>query len=71
MLEVIKDAIDAVPDIPFHRFYIQYMLSVQDINIELEMGSTFKNVTLDVSALSSVDRLIHTTYEGLVNGYDK
>lgn len=71
MLEVIRDVIDTVPDIPFHRFYIQYMLSVQDINIEIELNSTFKQVKSDVSALNSVDHLIHTAHERLVNDYDK
>lgn len=65
MLEKIKQAIQSVPNITFDEYFIMYMLSVQDRNIESEVNSTFKHVGLDVSTLTGIDHLIHKTHERL------
>ena len=66
MLENVKLAIENIRDIPFEQFYLEYMMEVQDSNIECEVVSTFRKVSSDVSSLTQTDHLIHTTFEGLV-----
>lgn len=66
MLDKVKATIDNLPDVSFEQFYIQYIMNVQDNNIELESIAIFKHVSPDVSNLISADHLIHRTFERLV-----
>lgn len=64
MLETIKSYIQAsANDVPFNQFYIEYVMRVQDENIERELYTMLhKNVDIDVMMM---DRLINSTFEGL------
>lgn len=66
MLEKIKDAIESVPDIPFYQFYMNYMLAVQDNNIQIEVSSTFRRSRPDVKDIRDINRLIDSTYSRMV-----
>ena len=64
MLETVKSHIQAsANDVPFNQFYIEYVMRVQDENIERELYTMLhKNVDIDVMMM---DRLINSTFEGL------
>lgn len=64
MLETIKSYIQAsANNVPFNQFYIEYVMRVQDENIERELYTMLhKNVDIDVMMM---DRLINSTFEGL------
>lgn len=64
MLETIKSYIQAsANNVPFNQFYIEYVMSVQDENIERELYTMLhKNADIDVMMM---DRLINNTFEGL------
>lgn len=66
MLEKIVETIKSVPDIPFSEFYMNYMMAVQDANIDMEVSSAFRNVSLDVKILLEASSAIQNSYEGLV-----
>jgi len=66
MLEKIKQAIDEVPNIPFSQYYVQYIMSVQDINIELEIASAFRYQSLGLSLLKDTSSALENSYKGLV-----
>lgn len=63
MLETVKAAIDSLPDISFEEYFMQYVLSVQDSNIEQEFLFLLDRNILDVP---NIGHLIQKTYEGLV-----
>ena len=53
MLEVIKSAIQAQQFKPdFDTFYIEYMMRVQDEDIDNEIAYLFQKNAIDVSSLS-------------------
>lgn len=62
MLETIKDYIKYLPDIPFDLVYSEYILSVQDSNIDAEMSFLLKHNKLD---LRLMDNTIHQSFERL------
>lgn len=64
MLETIKSYIqESSNNTPFNQFYIEYVMRVQDENIERELYTMLhKNVDIDVMMM---DRLINSTFEGL------
>ncbi len=62
MLETIKDYISSSPNVPFEKFYLEYMMRVQDENIEYEMSYMLLNNDINALILSKV---IENTYEGL------
>lgn len=64
MLETVKQAIDNLSDISFEEFYMQYVMSVQDTNIEREFSFLLDKNILDVP---NMGHLIQNTYEGLVS----
>ena len=66
MLDRVRSTISNLPDISFEEYFIQYMMSVQDSNIESEASSIFKNVSPDVSNVIRADRLVSKTFERLV-----
>lgn len=68
MLDRIEDEIQSVPDIPFYQFYINYMLAVQDSNIQMEISSTFRRIRPDVKDIRDINRLIDSTYSRMVKG---
>lgn len=64
MLETISDYIQHIDDISFNLFYINYIIKMQDVDIENE----FKRLSGSNSVnINNVSKLIQSTYEGLVN----
>lgn len=70
MLETVKACIAELPDISFNEFYIQYMMAVQDVNIDLEIQMKLGKLSPSIKNVKSIDKLIHNTHEGLVNKDD-
>ena len=67
MLETIRKKIESVRELNFTGFFSEYVMSVQDRNIELEMKYLLKHNTLENK---SVDYLIQNTYKGLKEIYE-
>ena len=64
MLGTIRETIDNLPEQSFHQYFIEYMMKVQDSNIEAEFKHMIHHN--DVTVLN-IGNLIQTTYEGLVD----
>ena len=56
MLETIKQTIERLPKTNFKRFYLKYVTSVQDKNLEIEFKYLTSHNSLDILNL---DRLIN------------
>lgn len=67
MLATIKKQIADVTDLTFSEYYRQYIMSIQDSNIEYEFKFMLKRNILNVN---SMQLLIDNTYERLKNIYD-
>lgn len=63
MLETIKEFISELDDIPFNRYFVAYMIRVQDSNIENEVKSLMNKSTLNIYVL---DKVLENSYKGLV-----
>lgn len=63
MLETVKDCINTTPDISFGQFYNQYVLTVQDNNIESEFQYLIRRNLLNTSIM---DLVIQHTHERLI-----
>lgn len=63
MLETVRKAINSGPCISFEEYFHEYVSSVQDTSIDLEMAFVFRNNFMNVNMMS---RLIDTEYERLV-----
>ena len=63
MLETIKEYINSLPEITFNEYYTNYMLDVQDSNIEKEFRQITESPRTDVRFM---DKLINNTMKGLV-----
>lgn len=62
MLETVKTCIQSTPDIPFQEFFQQYVLSVQDSNIDREFNYL---VSRNVLGVNSIGILLKNTIERL------
>ncbi len=62
MLDTIRKQIKSVRDLPFGEYFKQYVMSVQDKNIDHELRFLMKFNTLNID---SMQKLIQNTYEGL------
>lgn len=62
MLKTIRQKICSLPDIGFNEFYTMYIMSVQDINIKMELDFLVRRNQL---APDNMDILIKNTYERL------
>lgn len=62
MLETVKDYISCIPNKSFNQYFVEYMIAVQDSNIEEEISYLLSHNTLDVL---SMGRVIEKTYKGL------
>lgn len=67
MLTMIQKQIKSVSDIPFGEYFKQYIMSVQDKNIDSEFRFLMKFNALNID---SMQNLIQNTYEGLKSIYD-
>ena len=56
MLETVKHTIKNIPFITFEEYFIQYVMQMQDTNIDDEVTFVMRNNSLSTL---SVDRLIH------------
>jgi hypothetical protein len=63
MLETVKGYINDLPKLTFSEFFIQYMISIQDANIDRELNSLVNHNNMLDSVM--IDRLINETIEGL------
>lgn len=63
MLETIKRCINDVPNISFAQFYSEYILTVQDNNIESEFQYMIHHNLLNTSMM---DTIIQHTHERLI-----
>lgn len=61
MLKIVKSLVDA-PYEPFGKFYTEYIMSVQDQNIDRELKSLLRNSRTDISSMS---KLIASVYESI------
>lgn len=67
MLETLRQKIESVRSVRFEEHFSQYVMSVQDRNIELELRYLLKYNSLKAD---SIGYLIQNTYEGLREIYD-
>lgn len=67
MLDILRQKIESVRSVNFEEHFTQYVMSVQDRNIELELKYLLKHNSLKVD---SIGYLIQNTYEGLREIYD-
>ena len=65
MLKTIKNLIADMPDISFGEYYIQYIMQVQDENIDRELKSIIRDNRTDISYMS---KLIEQTYKSIKRG---
>ena len=68
MLERVKELIqESVSDrTSFQEHYVRYMLSVQDMNIESEISSAFKRMSVEIDTMNKVDKLIENQHRKMV-----
>ena len=71
MLEIIQQTIKNLPDISFNEFFIQYVMSVQDTNLDVELISIFKSTSCNVSDIVKLERLVNRNHERLMGKNDK
>lgn len=64
MLEIVKSCIENLDTISFNLYFVNYIIKVQDINLENEFKYLASH---NCMSISKVDKLIENTYEGLVN----
>ena len=64
MLKTVKNLVDE-PVEPFGIFYINYVMQVQDQNIDRELRSLLHNNRTDIS---SMGKLIDEVYKSIQNG---
>lgn len=66
MLKKVKHYIEVInsSDKSFHQYYVEYMMKVQDQNIDSEIKSQIKFGLLQ---LSQYDKLIESDYRKMVN----
>lgn len=62
MLGTVKSYISNLPDIPFNRYFNNYIMDVQDDNIENEMKFLLSRNTLNIYMM---DNIISETYRRL------
>jgi hypothetical protein len=63
MLETVKEYIKSLPNITFNNYYKQYMLDVQDRNLEAEFKQIENSHRTDIKFM---DKLVKNTLKGLV-----
>lgn len=68
MLERIKQLIEENTSdrTSFQEYYVKYMLSVQDMNIESEVSSAFKRMSIEIDTMNKVDKLIENQHRKMV-----
>lgn len=64
MLKTVKNLVDE-PVEPFGTFYINYVMQVQDQNIDRELRSLLHSNRTDISSMS---KLIDEVYKSIQNG---
>lgn len=64
MLKTVKNLVDE-PVEPFGIFYINYVMQVQDQNIDRELRSLLHSNRTDISSMS---KLIDEVYKSIQNG---
>lgn len=70
MLETIKQEINKNENLTFEQKYVNYLLSVQNLSIKLELDYIKKHNKLDVMKLDRViNRLINSSFEKVAS-YD-
>lgn len=63
MLEIVKDYINSMSDESFSSYFAQYVMQVQDANIESELDYLLHRNTLNVTMM---DNIIQQTHRGLM-----
>lgn len=53
MLTIVKKYIEALPDTSFEQFYVNYIMQVQDENIEREMEYLSSKNILNIPAMEN------------------
>ena len=68
MLERIKQLIEENTSdrTSFQEYYVRYMLSVQDMNIESEVSSAFRRMSIEIDTMNKVDKLIENQHRKMV-----
>ena len=68
MLERIKQLIEesASDRTSFQEHYVKYMLAIQDMNIESEVSSAFKRMSIEIDTMNKVDKLIENQHRKMV-----
>lgn len=68
MLERIKQLIEENTSdrTSFQEYYVRYMLSMQDMNIESEVSSAFKRMSIEIDTMNKVDKLIENQHRKMV-----
>lgn len=65
MLETVKEYIASdLPCISFEEYYVNYMMHMQDQNIDDELRFLLRNNFLDATVL---DTLVENTYKGMMS----
>lgn len=64
MLKTITDYISNIDNISFNLFYMNYIMRVQDIDLENEFKQLDSTASVNIY---NVSKLIESTYKGLTN----
>jgi len=64
MLTTVKQYIKDLSDISFNEFFVQYIMKVQDTNIEQSTKHLYNTGTTD---LKSINKVIDTTLRSLLH----
>lgn len=72
MLETVIQCIEDSPNINFHQYFVDYMVKIQDSNIDLEVKQLLNNaikdlniINLNLGKINSMDKLVTETFERL------
>ena len=65
MLKIVKTLVDNTPEKPFGQFYIEYIMQVQDSNIDREIKNMVRKHRPD---LNLMQRVIENTYKYIKKG---
>lgn len=72
MLDSVTDYITDLPNITFQEYFVEYMMKVQDTNIDGELKqllggaiSSLNRVDFNLNQVRSLNKLLSNTIEGL------
>lgn len=72
MLETVIQCIEDSPNITFHEYFVEYIIKIQDSNIDAEVKQLLNNairginiINLNLGKIKSMDKIVTETFERL------